>query len=350
MAADHIQFLKEKFISDFQEAAAELVELPLRLHFQKIVDVLQDKTINPSTPIVMKDSLYQLKYELAECVFLAEKEQEHKTQNKRSHFNAHSVMTIWSLCKIGKRLLRVEAKLREMSDNAAAESSSSSDLVTIYSTPPSIRPKIYGFDDQLQKIAALLRETPDGNSIKAIGIVGMGGIGKTALAKMVFDKSQFDLKFWVQLSEKLNPENLESRAEIISKILEHFDGSATTHASQNDLLRDLYHNLLNKKYLIVLDNVCHLSDWYANLGSNVGSDWSLLSHGLPEGSGGAIIVTSRLEHVASHMVGERNLVQLHRTLDASLCWKIFMDSLHMKDIVTRDHIPTVERMKCEIVD
>ncbi|KAA8521318.1 hypothetical protein F0562_011991 [Nyssa sinensis] len=251
---------------------------------------------------------------------------------------------------MGKRLLRIEAKLRNMRDTTAIaeSSSSSSDLIKIYTRPPSIRPEIYGFEVQLQEIKDLLGETQDGNSIKAIWIVGMAGIGKTALAKKVFDevKNQFNLTFWVQLSEKLKPKNQESRAEIIRKILEHFKGSATADASQDVLLQALHQKLQNKRYLIVLDNIWHLSDWDEELGSS----WSLLSHCLPEGGGGAIIITSREEQVASRVMGEHNVIRLHPTFDAQSCWSIFMDSLHMKEIVTQKHNSTLERMKNEIVD
>ncbi|KAA8525214.1 hypothetical protein F0562_006922 [Nyssa sinensis] len=273
MAADHLEFLKNKFINDFQEVVEEFEELPLRLHFQNILKVLQEKTISPSTPIVRKNPLYQVRFALEDCVMFAEKEQERKAQNKKSRYNVHHVRKLWFLRKTGKKLVRIEAKLRETGDNAAVESSPlGSSLITVFerlsSYEPIFRPTIYGFDDQLQKIEKLLLKTPDANSINAVGIVGMGGVGKTALAN-------------------------------------EMDGASNS---------------------------------------------SNLSHGLPKGSGGAIIVTSRLKKVAHGMVGEHNLVQLHPTLDEESCWSIFKDSIGRKSRIFSRNIGAMERMKEEIVD
>ncbi|KAA8525202.1 hypothetical protein F0562_006934 [Nyssa sinensis] len=254
MAADHFEFLKNKFINDFQEVVEEFEELPLRLHFQNILEVLQEKTISPSTPIVLKNPLYQVRSALTECVMFAEKEQERKAQNKKSRFNVHSVKKLWFICKTGKKLVRIEAKLRGTRDNAAVESSPLGlSLITVSerlsSYEPIFRPTIYGFDDQLQKIEKLLLKTPDANGINAVGIVGMGGVGKTALANEVFWRveSQFDLKLWIRLSQKLNPEDVDSRIEIVRKILERFK-ETTNHASLDDLLHALYDKLRDRRW------------------------------------------------------------------------------------------------------
>ncbi|KAA8525206.1 hypothetical protein F0562_006930 [Nyssa sinensis] len=273
MAADHLEFHKNKFINDFQEVVEEFEELPLRLHFQNILKVLQEKTISPSTPIVLKNPLYQVRSALTECVMFAEKERERKAQNKKSRYNVHHMRKLWFLRKTGKKLVRIEAKLRETRDNAAVESSPLDlSLITVSerqsSNEPIFRPTIYGFDDQLQKIEKLLLKTSEANSINTVGIVGMGGVGKTALA------NEMD------------------------------------HASNS----------------------------------------SNLSHGLPKGSGGAIIVTSRLKKVAHGMVGEHNLVQLYPTLDEESCWSIFMDSVGRKSRMFTENIGAMKRMKEEIVD
>ncbi|KAA8525213.1 hypothetical protein F0562_006923 [Nyssa sinensis] len=360
MAADHLEFLKNKFIDDFKEAVEEFEELPLRLHFQNILKVLQEKTISPSTPIVLKNPLYQVRFALEDCVMFAEKERERKAQNKKSRYNVHHVRKLWFLCKTRKKLVRIEAKLCETGDNAAVESSPLALSLIIVSErlssyEPIFRPKIYGFDDQLQKIEKLLLKTPDANSINAVGIVGMGGVGKTTLANEVFWRvqSQFNLKLWIRLSQKLNPEDVDSRIEIVRKILEPFK-ETTNHASLDDLLHALYDNLRDRRYLIVLDNVWHESNWYANLNSLLQMDGagnsSNLSNGLPKGSGGAIIVTSRLKKVAHGMVGEHNLVQLHPTLDEESCWSIFMDSIRRKSYIFSRNIGAMKRMKEEIVD
>lgn len=120
MAADHLRFLKNKFISDFEEAEGEeFIEFPLRLHFVEISEVLHQKRIDPWTPIGLKDPLYDLKFALADCVMLAEKERDHITESKKSLLlsSHHYVKKQWFLLKMKRKLLRIKKELlQNMSD------------------------------------------------------------------------------------------------------------------------------------------------------------------------------------------------------------------------------------------
>ncbi|KAL5576032.1 hypothetical protein UlMin_017731 [Ulmus minor] len=148
--------------------------------------------------------------------------------------------------------------------------------------------EVIGREDEKQKIVELLMQSDDERNVDVIPICGIGGMGKTTLAKMVYNdgkvENHFDLKMWVHVSTDFNMPRL------IKEIFE----SATRKVNENLTLEmlqiELRETLSGKKFLLILDDV-----WNENR-----NKWLELTDMLMEGSKGSkIVVTTRSNKVAS---------------------------------------------------
>ncbi|XP_059640135.1 putative disease resistance RPP13-like protein 1 [Cornus florida] len=146
--------------------------------------------------------------------------------------------------------------------------------------------------DQEAIVAELLKDEVSADNFSVIPIVGMGGIGKTTLAQLVYNdervEGRFDLKAWVCVSD-----DFHAYVHRVTKaILQEVTSGSHDSVSLNMLQQKLKENLSGKKFLLVLDDVW--SDKY--------EDWQLLKLPFNVGAPGSkIIVTTRHESVASTM-------------------------------------------------
>jgi hypothetical protein len=101
-------------------------------------------------------------------------------------------------------------------------------------------------------IKFLLLDNGISNHTPIISIIGLGGMGKTTLAQIVFNdhmiQKSFDLKAWVYVSESFDVVGLTKT------ILESFDCSPNSE-NLEPLQRQLQQKLAGRKYLLVLDDV-----------------------------------------------------------------------------------------------
>ncbi|XP_039169778.1 disease resistance protein RGA2-like [Eucalyptus grandis] len=148
---------------------------------------------------------------------------------------------------------------------------------------------VVGRESDKQKIIEILMQ-PNGKNLSVIPIVGIGGIGKTALAKLVYNddrvKEQFKSRLWVCV-----PEDFDFK-KTIDGIIKDATGQSLSNLDIQQSRTILRDTIKDKKFLLVLDDV-----W-----SNDRGRWEELKALLTEGaSGSKIIVTTRNSEVGSIM-------------------------------------------------
>ncbi|GLT58510.1 hypothetical protein SLA2020_313960 [Shorea laevis] len=181
---------------------------------------------------------------------------------------------------------------------------------------------VHGYEnEELWLVRCLIK--PDDGDFKAIGIFGMPEVGKTALARLVFEndyvKHHFLPRIWVSVCEIKIPNKKQQVAETILKGLDVNEEIIAEFAQGGvaALLYAVHLKLAGRRYLIVLDGVSKDDDCCRNLISPADDEggenkYEEFSFAFPKGSGGAVIVTSRRKETAEKMVeGEIKEETLH---------------------------------------
>ncbi|CAD5188250.1 unnamed protein product [Musa acuminata subsp. malaccensis] len=169
-----------------------------------------------------------------------------------------------------------------------------------------VESEVYGRDNDKEKVINFLLEVDNEKDLSILPIVGLGGIGKTTLAQLVYNDervmAQFDGRFWVYVSENF------SIIEIIRSIVR----SPRNYSDLQALKLQLQALLSWKRYLLVLDDV-----WNEN--EMIWEDLKVLLRCGKQGS--KIITTTRSETVARIM----GTVTLHKMpmLSFEHCWLLF---------------------------
>ncbi|GAU20846.1 hypothetical protein TSUD_120380 [Trifolium subterraneum] len=171
---------------------------------------------------------------------------------------------------------------------------------------------ICGRKGEKEEIINYLLSTNDNDKqVSVISIVGLGGMGKTTLAQLVYNdqriEKRFKLKAWVHVPKSLDVVGLTKT------ILRSFESSAYGE-DLNTLICQLQKTLTDKKFLLVLDDV-----WKGN----IEECWEQLLLALNRGSSESkIVVTTRETQVASFMKSNHQ-VPLQQ-LEEKYCWELFV--------------------------
>ncbi|XP_051130758.1 putative late blight resistance protein homolog R1B-17 [Andrographis paniculata] len=164
---------------------------------------------------------------------------------------------------------------------------------------------IVGLDEDVIKIKYELAR--DEANLQIIPIVGMGGIGKTTLAKRVYEDKyvveHFDVRIWLTVSQKY-------RVDEILLGLVNYGKVVICRENLERCGEALHKKLFGRRYLIVMDDLWTLQAW------------DEFRRFFPDnGNGSRIIMTTRMSNMAASLGSHQPY--LMRFLDEKKSWSLF---------------------------
>ncbi|KAL7614518.1 hypothetical protein Lser_V15G05591 [Lactuca serriola] len=195
--------------------------------------------------------------------------------------------------------------------------------------------KIVGREEDEEHIIHLLTESRKEEMLTIVPIVGMGGMGKTTLAKSVYNnpkiQQHFDVEAWVCVSVKVDIKTL------LAKIYEILAGQAPKSVEMGNLISALEEKLGSKRYFLVLDDV-----W-----DEERSHWEeFKSHMMmikSETGSGVLVTTRKLDLGTKAMKIDSCLL---KSLSDDHCWYIFKERAFL---VGQSWQPKLEEIGRDIV-
>ncbi|KAL6314301.1 hypothetical protein AAG906_018997 [Vitis piasezkii] len=172
--------------------------------------------------------------------------------------------------------------------------------------------EILGREENKEEIIGKLLSSDGEENLSVVAIVGIGGLGKTTLAQLVYNdgrvKEHFEPKIWACISDD-SPDGYDVN-KWIKKILNSMNVKFAE--SLEDMKNKLHEKISQKRYLLVIDDV-----WNENP-----ETWDGLRTLLMVGDvGSKIIVTTRKPVVASIM-GDNSPISLEG-LEQNQSWDLF---------------------------
>ncbi|XP_038988790.1 putative disease resistance protein RGA4 [Phoenix dactylifera] len=215
------------------------------------------------------------------------------TKKVRSFFSLHN--PVWFRFKMGRKLNAIVEEI----ENLVEEGNKFGFKVE---TQPQTRdrPQTYSYVDESEvigreedkeRIVKLLLDHDTNQNVAVLPIVGMGGLGKTTLAQLIYKDERVEKHFqpliWVCVSDEFHVEKL-AKAVIASAT-----GKECELSTMELLQRRLREVVSGKRYLLVLDDI-----WNEDQ-----AKWDQLRTLLETGGEGSRIVVTTRSELASSIMG-----------------------------------------------
>ena len=203
-----------------------------------------------------------------------------------------------------------------------------------HTAPFEVETQVVGRDEDVSNLVHVLSKIHD-EDLLVVAVAGMGGQGKTTLARMVYNKDVviniFPKRIWVTVSDDFD----------FMKILNQMVGSLTLTTSVLDnteaVIKNLQKHLKGVKVLLVLDDVWNeKADKWDSLMN------SLLGVGCAKGS--SILVTTRNQEVIDAM--QCSVCYRVEKLSEEYSWALFKQRAftHGGVLETREFVDLGRRM------
>ncbi|PIA27406.1 hypothetical protein AQUCO_07800031v1 [Aquilegia coerulea] len=168
---------------------------------------------------------------------------------------------------------------------------------------------IVGLKEETSTLLAELLKVDD--ILRVHSIVGMGGLGKTTLAKQIYNhkdvKHNFDCLAWTFISQQFHMEDVLQ--EILRKISSLTSGDMKDMKAE-ELVEKLFFILQSKRYLVILDDI-----WSKEV-------WDILKPAFPNGKKGCkVILTTRSAEIAMYADPWSRHIE-SRSLTKEESWKL----------------------------
>jgi Leucine-rich repeat (LRR) protein len=184
--------------------------------------------------------------------------------------------------------------------------------------------KIIGRDLKAQQLVTALISSEDENPVSVVSIVGVGGIGKTALAQHVYNDTRitenFNVRMWISVTY------LFDELRITREMLESASSSRFRHdgiKNFNRLQVALKASLASKRFLLVLDDVWNNDNITIAIEQE---NWQKLLAPLKDGAKGSKILLTTRSCMVAEMLQSSYIIYLEALL-VNDCWSLIKSSM-----------------------
>ncbi|KAG2536903.1 hypothetical protein PVAP13_9NG232700 [Panicum virgatum] len=173
--------------------------------------------------------------------------------------------------------------------------------------------KIIERDFKAQQLVTTLTSSQDENPVSVVSIVGVGGIGKTALAQHVYNDNRitenFNVRMWISVT------HLFDELRITKEMLES--------ASSSRLQVALKARLASKRFLLVLDDVWNSDSTTIAMEEE---NWQKLLAPLKDGAKGSKMLLTTRSSMVAEMLQSSYIISLEALL-VNDCWSLMKSSM-----------------------